>query len=222
MLNCKGVAAGTVLFFGTISSVLANPLLSEVYYDAPGADNGLEWVELYNPTGSSIDLANYSLGWAGSDYTAGTAQLSGSINPGDYFVIGGPDGGIGFDLVLNFSPDFQNAGSVPDAVGLFNLLAVDILLSSVPIDAVIYGPDNNSNGLLDETGAVGVPDVIDVAAGNSIERISLGGLWQIQADPTPGSGPFSLNTGHVPEPSVFWLMSVGLMGMLLTVRRRPS
>lgn len=222
MLNHKGVVAGVVLFFSTISPVLSNPLLSEVYYDPPGTDNGLEWVELYNPTGSAIDLANFSLGWGGNSYTNGTTQLSGTINPSTYFVIGGPDGGIGFDLVLNFSPDIQNGGSVLDAVALFNLLAGDITVTSVPVDAVFYGPDNNSNGLLDETGAVGVPDVIDVAAGNSIERISLGGLWQAQSDPTPGSGPFSLTTGHVPEPSVFWLMLLGLMGMLITKRRRLS
>ena len=48
MLNYKRVIAGSILFFSTISAAFSNPLLSEVYYDPSGADNGLEWIELYN------------------------------------------------------------------------------------------------------------------------------------------------------------------------------
>ena len=52
-------------------------ILSEVFYDAAGSsDNGLEWVELYNPTSSAIDLSEYSLGNGGDYYTYSRVQLT--------------------------------------------------------------------------------------------------------------------------------------------------
>lgn len=38
-----------------------HPLISEVLYDSPGVDDA-EFIELVNPTGSTIDLSNFSLG----------------------------------------------------------------------------------------------------------------------------------------------------------------
>jgi hypothetical protein len=40
-------------------SMTANPsdvLITEVLYDTPGTDSIDEWIELYNPTGSAIDI----------------------------------------------------------------------------------------------------------------------------------------------------------------------
>ena len=108
-------------------------------------------------------------------------------------MVGGPtsDGTNGnptFDLVINFSPDFQNSGSVGDGVALFDVPAAAITTSTVPIDAVVYGPNNN-NGLIDETGSANAPEVGDAAGGSSIERVDLAGAWQIQSSPTPNSTP---------------------------------
>ncbi len=33
------------------------PVVNEVYYDTPGTDANEEWVELYNPTSSVIDIS---------------------------------------------------------------------------------------------------------------------------------------------------------------------
>jgi len=172
----------------------AGLLLSEVFYDASGADNGLEWVELINTSSASLDLANYSLGNGGGSYTSSKVQLSGIVAPGATFVVGGgtsssANGSPTFDLVSNFSPDFQNGGSIGDGVALFGVAASQITSSTVPLDAVIYGPNNNSS-LIDETGVANGPEVGDAPAGSTIERTDAAGSWQIQSTPTPNSAAF--------------------------------
>ena len=166
-------------------------ILSEVFYDATSSDNGFEWVELYNSGTQTIDLSVFSLGNGGTTYTSSKVQLSGTIAPGATFVVGGPtsDGTNGnptYDLVINFSPDFQNSGSVGDGVALFDVPAAAVTSSTVPIDAVVYGPNNNSN-LIDETGVANAPEVGDASGGSSIERTDLAGSWQIQSSPNPNS-----------------------------------
>ncbi len=169
-------------------------IISEVFYDYSGSDNGYEWVELYNKGSYAVDLSTMSLGSGGSDYTTMTAQLSGTIQPGQTFVVGGSstnssNGSPSYDLVLNFSPDIQNSGSPGDGVALFDVLATAITSSTVPIDAVVFGSNNNS-GLIDETGSANAPEVGDAPAGSSIERTSLAGAWQIQATPDPNNVTF--------------------------------
>ncbi len=182
-----------------IVSITVNPapvntiLLSEVFYDAAGSDNGLEWVELYNDSNVSVDLSGYSLGAGGSDYTTTKVQLSGVIGPHQTFVIGGPTSNASnanpvFDWVANFSPDLQNSGSTADGVALFNVPASQVDSTTVPVDAVVYGGANTSN-LIDETGSANAPEVGDAPAGSSIERVTLAGAWQVQGAPTPNASP---------------------------------
>ncbi len=166
-------------------------ILSEVLYDVSSGDDGFEWVELYNAGETAVDLSGWSLGNGGTDYTYSTAQLAGTLQPGATFVVGGPtssstNANPSYDLVVNFSPDFQNSGSTADGVALFDVTAAQINGSTVPVDAVVYG-SNNSNGLIDESGAAGAPEVGDAPAGSSIERTDLAGSWQIQSSPTPGA-----------------------------------
>ncbi|MEM9554254.1 MAG: lamin tail domain-containing protein [Acidobacteriota bacterium] len=169
-------------------------LLSEVFYDASGSDDGLEWVELKNVSGSSIDLSSYCIGNGGSNYTSSKVPLSGTVAAGATFVVGGlvanaSNANPVYDQPYNFSPDFQNSGSTADGVALFATACGSVTSSSVPEDVVIYG-GSNSNSLIDETGAVGAVDVGDAPAGQSIERTTAGGTWQIQAAPTPNAAAF--------------------------------
>jgi hypothetical protein len=150
-------------------------IIAEVFYNPAGGDNSYEWVKLFNGTGATIDLSGYSLGWGGTDYTYGTLQLEGTIDPGSCFLVGGPNGdaatgfpgGAAFDQSVALSPNVQNSGDVADGVALFDVTAVMIGAATTPIDAVIYG-DTNSNGLLDETGAAGAVDVADAGSGNGL------------------------------------------------------
>ena len=172
----------------------ADLVITEVLYDPAAADDGFEWVELRNLGPTSVDLSGFSLGYGGADYTAGTVTLSGVIPAGGIFVVGGPgsDGTNGepaYDLVINFSPDIQNGGTVGDGIALFAGPASAITASTVPLDAVVYGP-NNDSGLIDETGVAGPPDVDDAPAGSSIERVTAAGDWQVQDVPTPNATPF--------------------------------
>ena len=169
----------------------AGLILSEVFYDRSSTDGGYEWVELYNSGSVTIDLASFSLGYGGTTYTSGTYQLSGSVAPGATFVVGGlssdsTNASPSYDQSQDFSPDIQNSGSIGDGVALFNVPATAITSSTVPIDAVVYGPNNNNN-LIDETGSANSPEVGDASAGSSIERTTVAGAWQIQSSPTPNS-----------------------------------
>jgi endonuclease I len=166
-------------------------LLSEVFYDASGGDDGLEWIELFNAGSTTIDLSGYSLGSAGLAYSDNLVQLSGTVAPGATFVVGGPSSSSTnanptFNQVVNFNPDLQNSGSAADGIALFDLPANQVNSSTVPVDAVLYGP-NNSNGLIDETGSANAPEVGDAPSGSSLERTDLAGSWQIQSSPTPNT-----------------------------------
>ena len=169
-------------------------ILTEVLYDAVGADGGLEWLELFNTTAASIDLAGLCVGNGGSDYTTSLVSLDGAtIGPGATLVVGGPtssadNGSPVFDLVVDFSPDFQNSGADADGVALFNVACSQVTPATVPIDAVVYGPVN-SNGLIDETGVANPPEVGDAPSGQSIERLDVAGNWHVQSVPTPNSFP---------------------------------
>ena len=183
-------------------------LLSEVFYDAAGSDGGYEWVELYNAGTSAVNLASSCLGYGGSSYTYGTAQLAGTVAAGATFVVGGTassatNANPAFDQGLNFNPDIQNAGSTGDGLALFNVGCSSVTGATVPVDAVVYGPNNNS-GLIDEGGSASSPEVADAPNGSSIERTSLAGAWQVQSSPTPNATPF----GTAPEPETLTFTSI--------------
>ena len=160
-----------------VSSAPATGLIiAEVYYDHTSTqDDGNEWVKLYNGTGSSVDLSEYSLKYGGDDYNSwGNMDLSGTVAAGSCFLVGG--GVSNIDLAQDFNPDIQNSGDTADAVGLFHSS------ESIPIDAVIYGGSNDNN-LIDETGSVGAVDVGDAPAESSIAVTDSG--WEIRDTPTP-------------------------------------
>ncbi len=94
----------------------ARPLLTEVYYDAPGDDTGWEFVELYNPLAHDVALAGLKLqagngSGAGKWTTRWTGAAHDTLRAGARFVIGGahvvpaPEATVTLDL-----------GNGPDAV----------------------------------------------------------------------------------------------------------
>ncbi len=90
----------------------ALPILSEVFYDAVGADNGKSFVDLDAAPGTNLD-GLLLLGVNGANGNVGpTVALSGTV-PADGFFVVADDAGDGStsvanaDLIANF--DFQNA-----------------------------------------------------------------------------------------------------------------
>jgi hypothetical protein len=185
-------------------------MISEVLFNPAGAQDGFEFVELFNDDPFAVDLANYSLGWGGASYTIGTLDLdpAGILASGAYLVIGLAPDPYGFD----FNPNLENGFIVADAVGLFDVPAASIG-TATPVDALIYGTlfSVNWNGLLDETGDPTV-DAIIAAAGQSAARDALGN-WTVSATPSPGTGALT-----TPEPSTALLVGLGLA--FLGARRR--
>lgn len=176
------------------------PVLAEVLYDAQGGDDELQWVKLHNPCSAAIDLSGWSIGYGGPDYVPdidppfGVKTLQGSLAAGGCWIVGGPmhDAAQNGDPVLDFAEDFAPSLELPIDVGagvaLFDVPADMVDTSTVPSDAVVYGP-NNDNGLIDATGSVAQPHVAGSIAGGSIQRTALDATWSAADVPTPGACP---------------------------------
>ena len=199
-MRSMGHALGAaILLLALPQFAAALPLISEVFYDATGSDDGKGFIELFGTPGSSLD-GFFVEGVNGSNgaVTASLA-LSGVIDADGLFVLADrlSDGTTlvaSADLVLNF--DFQNG---PDSV---RLLAPD---GSV-VDALGYGVFDPGEVFAGE----GSP-APDASAGSSLARLFAdqdtddNAIDFAIAAPTPGSAPRS-----VPEPASIALLTVGL------------
>ncbi len=203
--------ATLAIVLGLPSTVAALPLISEVFYDASGSDNGAVFVEIYGTAGTSLD--GFSIeGVNGSNGSVGpVVLLSGSI-PIDGFFVVADDRGDGqsdvpaADWIANF--DFQNG---PDSIILRDP-------DGGIVDAVGYGAFGPGEIFAGE----GAP-APDVPAGSSLARVFAdldsddnATDFQLSASPTPGSGPVS----SIPEPASAGLLALGLVGLACLGRRK--
>ena len=187
----------------------ALPLISEIFYDASGSDDGQSFVELYGEPGSLLDgLEVVGINGSGGAVTHSIA-LSGVIPPDGLFVLADVDGSgatlvPSADALANF--DFQNG---PDSVVLRDVAGV--------VDAVGYGVFDAADVFAGE----GAP-AADAPADSSLARF----FANIDTDdnaldfmildvPTPGSAPLLL-----PEPQTGALFASALLAVLVAGRRR--
>lgn len=152
------------------------PLISEVFYDTPGTDSDEEWIEIYNPTASSIDLSNYKIG--DEETSGGTEGMyrfpaGASVASGQRITVALK--ATGFFALYGFNPTYEvidTDPSVPNmsvysawssgTISLANTGDEVLLLngSDVAVDVVTY-----------EGGSyAGVTPHPGVAIGHSIER----------------------------------------------------
>ena len=180
---------------GASSSTL---LISEVFYDAPGTDEDEEWIEIYNPTASAIDLSAYKIGDE-EEQGGGEGMYQfppeASIPPGGVIVIALK--AAGFYALYGFNPDYEVTDtdpSVPDMIKYSTWATGKIALSNsgdevlildggdAIVDAMSYG---NKTTFFD-------PPCPDVATGYSLERspanvdTDTAADWDEQESPDPG------------------------------------
>jgi hypothetical protein len=199
---------GRGLFFFVIFSGFAAPasalvILSEIFYDAEGSDDGHVFVELAGPPGTLLD------GWQvegvnGFNGAVGPViVLSGSIPASGLFVLADRTGGGSVfvenaDLVANF--DFQNG---PDSIVLRDAFGI--------VDAVGYGSFTSAQFFAGE----GSP-ASDPPGGSSVARWFAdvdsddnAADFRVLGEPTPGTADFLV----VPEPGSGVLLGTALLAL---------
>ncbi len=203
------VAIGFLAAFVVAPEALAFPLISEVFYDAVGSDDGQTFVELYGDPGTPLDELQLEVVNGSDGAVVLTLTLSGTI-PGDgIFVVGDRDAEgasqVGdADLLLNF--DIQNG---PDSLILRDAMGV--------LDALGFGAFSGGEVFAGE----GNP-ADDAPAGASLARHFAdldtddnAADFGVLESPTPGSAPVSA----VPEPSAGALATLGILGLALLGNR---
>ena len=76
-----------------------------------GAPYNQDYMELFNGTGSAVNLTGYTIQYAAANASTQSATLSGSIASGKFFLIGLATGAVGSNL------------PAVDATGTFNMSA---------------------------------------------------------------------------------------------------
>jgi len=188
------------------------PLISEVFYDAAGADNGKSFVELFGAPGSALD--GFTLeGVNGANGALTTSlTLTGTIPEDGLFLLADDIGDgttlvPGADLVLDF--DFQNG---PDSVVLRNADGV--------VDAIGYGVFGAGEVFAGE-GAPAPDAPADASLARrfaDVDSDDNSADWVVLDAPTPGSAPLA----GVPEPAAGALFGAGLALLALLARRRAG
>ncbi len=135
------------------SGVTSHLVINEVDYDQPGNDY-FEFVEIYNGTGETVDLADYALAaYNGSnnneEYARWSLAEAGALPDGGYLVLAttGVEVAAGA-VVLPFSLEKDNVQNGPDALALIDL-ARGVLVDAVSYEGALTGVVIDGVGTVD-------------------------------------------------------------------------
>ncbi|MFH1054302.1 MAG: lamin tail domain-containing protein [Candidatus Woesearchaeota archaeon] len=157
-----GLKIVLVLFVFAVCSAFAfaNVQISEVLYDPVGTESGGEAVELYNPTGSDIDISGYKIR-SETSMSDAVVQEGTVMSAGSYFLIADAGWSTSKDNPLWANADHE------EAITLTNSDAGIALIDNNDniIDAVGWGDPNQIDaGLFEGTPSSGA------GTGNSLIR----------------------------------------------------
>lgn len=184
-----------VAFAGYDPTPAGNLVINEVDYDNVGTDDN-EFVEIYNPTTASVDLAGVRLslvnGVGGAEYASIDLTAAGTLAAGEYLVVGSPTlvatlpGGtksIAFALASN---NIQNGA--PDGIALVDSL------TGVLLDALSYEGEVTSvtwGSLVEGTATPAQDDSLTEGTlcrcPNGTDSNNAIFDWQHSSIPTPGT-----------------------------------
>lgn len=161
-------------------------VINEFLYDPIGSDTGYEWVELYNPSGNAVNLLDWTLLKAGTNFTECYVFPAYELLPGDFLLLGETHV-EGAHLYASLA--LQNGGSATDGIRLQSS-------DGSYTDTVLYD-EPNSNSLPDDKLDPGIWFAPDVDSGHSLARKHDGidsdnseQDWFDCLEPSPGSENF--------------------------------
>jgi hypothetical protein len=160
----------------------ASVVINEVCYDPAGADEGWEWIELYNSGPETVDLAGALILSGGSSYSLVCTLPHFLLRPERFILIG--EANVTQAAVIT-PLGFQNGGSESDAI---QYIGPD----GEYTDTVVYDSPNTNN-LTDDSGSTATHFAPDVPEGHSLARVmdgfdtdDCGFDFISEANPTPG------------------------------------
>ncbi len=118
---CKGRVAGDLV-------------ISEILNDPPGTDTGKEYVELYNTTGSTIELKGMTIYVSKGDGTGEKTHVirAGAVPAGAYYAVGDVRGSDPLPPYIGYSYD-DALGALPNSDGI-----VGVRCGTTKVDEVKY------------------------------------------------------------------------------------
>lgn len=200
-------------------------VLNELMVNPDGSDDGLEWIEIYNPLDTPVSIDGWGISWATN---AGNISEIDVVLPGGLVV---PPGGffvIGDELVE--ASDLVATLRLPNGTNGDGVMLFDC--EGTRVDTVIYGP-NNDDMIDDDRGDVVPPYITSVSSGGSLARVEDGVDTDEASDwfgtqPTPGASNAVPGGGgdggrrgcSCRRSSVESMSVLGLLGLLGLARRR--
>ncbi len=133
-----------LLVFLAIPAVsFAQVKITEIFYDATGADGGREWIEIQNVSGADVDLSKFKLFESGTNHGL-RAIGNGTTSPSAFAVIVANTG-----LFKEDNPNFQ--GLIFDSTFSLSNTGESLSIKNPKgeiVDSVTYKADGNSGSSL--------------------------------------------------------------------------
>ncbi len=126
------------------SAAASSLSITEIMYDLEGSDSAREWIEIYNNSGSSIDLTKYKFFESGSAHNITHYQGSSDVANGEYVVIA--DNPTNF---LNDNPNFPKSNLYDSSFSLANDVGENLAIKDANgniVFEITYNVDLGANG----------------------------------------------------------------------------